>query len=317
MHIFRNIVAFSFPSNIDFNALEGALEGLAFQACPAQAMSSEGFVPVLGEGTEQPKFSHQHSGAINFAVQTEVRIVPPRVVDEHLQKRLAEIEEKEGRKPGSRERKRLKEDVVASLMAQSFTTKTRTRAMIDVDRGLLLVDTASRKVAENVTSHLRSALGSFPCIALTARMSPMIWMTHLVSSEVAPEGLAIGSCCTLKGPDSAKVTIKNLDLRGQEVQGHLEAGMTISQLEMGFVERFTWVLDDALVVRNFRFTGEVEHEEHDDAESWLNAQMFLLVSNFRVLIDLLDSCMGINFAGKGLSVDDAMAAARTQPTPVA
>lgn len=296
MHFFRNIIAFTYPDGMDFTALEPAMELLAFQPCAAQAMSSEGFVPVLDEGTDAPRYTHQYGGCIVFSVQIETRIVPPRVVDDVLHQRLAEIEAKEGRRPGGRERKRLKDDVIAELMAKSFTSKTRTRAMIDLERRLLLVDTSSRKVADGIASHIRSALGSFPCVALTTRMPAMVWMTSVARSGNLPKNLGLGDSCVIKGPDSAKVTIKKLDLRGEEVQGHLEAGMCISQLQLAYADQFTWVLDEALTVRQFTCVAEVEMPDDGEVENELSARMFLLSTHFRQLIDVLNDQVGINFA---------------------
>lgn len=295
MHYFRNIIAYSFNKSLDFTCLEPALSELAFTPCPVTAMVSEGFVEVVGQGTDDAQFTHHFADGILFAVQTETRIIPPRVVDERLSQVIAQIEQREGRRPGSRERKMLKEQVVEDMMRTSFTSKARTRALLDTQRGLLLVDTSSRKVGDSIASHLRSALGSFPCIGLTARMSPAAWMTSLVKSGNLPEKMALGESCVLKGPDSAKVTIKNLDLRGDEVLGHLDAGLLITQMDLVNDENFAWVLGDDLTIRKFQCLAEVELPDEGDITAELNARIFLLLSHFRMLLDQLDDQMGINY----------------------
>lgn len=272
MHFFRNITAYSFKKEIDFTALEPALEELAFSPCAEQSMSSEGFVHVIGQGTDQAHFTHHYAGGILFAVQSETRIIPPRVVDDRLAQALERIEKNEGRRPGSRERKRLKEEIVHDLMAKSFTSKMRTRALLDTERGLLLVDTASRKVADGIVSHLRSAIGSFPCVSLSTRLAPAVWMTDLVKSGNLPPKLELGDACVLKGPESAKVTIKNLDLRGEDVQGHVASGMFITQVDMVRSDEFSWVLDDALTVRKFNCLAEVDMPDSGEIEAEINAE---------------------------------------------
>ncbi|QRD62712.1 recombination-associated protein RdgC (plasmid) [Xanthomonas citri pv. citri] len=296
MHLFRNITAFAFPSTLDFSKLEPALELLAFQPCAPQALSSEGFVPVEGEGTAAARFARLCSGAILVAVQTETRILPPRVVDERLRERLLEIEATQGRQPSGGERRRLKDDVVAELLSRSFTVKDRTRALLDIERGLLLVDTSSRKAAERIASHLRSALGSFPCVPLSFRTAPSQWMSRLVRDRQLPPRFCMGESCVLKGPDASQVTIKKLDLGGEEVLGHLTAGMTVSRLAMESPELFAFELDEALVVRRFDCQAEVEVAGGEDPLAALDAQVFLLVQHYRQLIDMLDEQLGINFA---------------------
>lgn len=296
MHFFRNITAYSYKKELDFTALEPALEELAFAPCSEQSMSSEGFVHVIGQGTDEAHFTHHYAAGILFAVQSETRIIPPRVVDDRLAQLLDSIEKKEGRRPGSRERKRLKEEVVHDLMAKSFTSKIRTRALLDTERGLLLVDTASRKVADGIVSHLRSAMGSFPCYALSTRQAPAAWMTDLVRSGNLPSKLELGDACVLKGPESAKVTIKNLDLRGEDVQGHVDSGMFITQVDMVRNDEFSWVLDDALTVRKFNCLAEVDMPDSGEIEAEINARIFLLLSHYRILLDQLDEQLGINYA---------------------
>ncbi|MCW0399249.1 recombination-associated protein RdgC (plasmid) [Xanthomonas sontii] len=296
MHLFRNIIGFAFPKALDLSTLELALGELAFQPCAAQALSSEGFVPVEGEGGDTPRFTRECGGAVLVAVQTETRVLPGRVVDQRLRERLKEIQEQEGRQLASRERKRLKDDVVADLLSRSFTVKDRTRALLDSERGLLLVDTSSRKKGENIASHLRSALGSFPCVPLSCRTAPSAWMSRIVRDGQPPATMALGESCVLKGGESSQVTIKRLDLGGEEVLGHLKAGMVVARLALESPELFGFELDETLAVRKFDCTAPVDTVEHEDPLVALDARVFLLVSHYRQLIDMLDEQLGINLA---------------------
>nr|WP_312130745.1 recombination-associated protein RdgC [Stenotrophomonas pavanii] len=296
MHFFRNITAFSFPKKLDLTELEPALEVLAFQPCAPQALSSEGFVPVEGEGSDAPRYVRECSGAYLVAVQAESRVLPRRVVDEQLGARLKEIELKEGRHPGGRERRRLKEELVADLLARSFTVKDRTRALLDGERGLLLVETSSRKAAENIASHLRSALGSFPCVPLSTRVAPCTWMSSMVRDGQLPAPMTLGESCVLKGGESSQVTIKRLDLGGEEVLGHLTAGMSVARLALDSPELFGFELDETLVVHKFNCHVEVEMPDEGELLAALDTRVFLLVSHYRKLIDVLDDQLGINFA---------------------
>src|SRR3546814_4069667 len=86
------------------------------------------------------------------------------LVNDLLGKKLAEMEQREGRKPGGRARKRLKEDLVHELLPRAFVKPSRTDAMLDLEHGLCIVDSSSRKSAEGVVSEIRNALGSFPAL---------------------------------------------------------------------------------------------------------------------------------------------------------
>ena len=73
-------------------------------------LSSRGFVSPFGRNEEA--LSHRIGDALWLTAGSEDKILPGSVVNDLLQKKLAEIEEKEGRRLGGRARKRLKEDLV-------------------------------------------------------------------------------------------------------------------------------------------------------------------------------------------------------------
>src|SRR3546814_1853223 len=81
------------------------------------------------------------------------------------------MEQREGRKPGGRARKRLKEDLVHELLPRAFVKPSRTDAVLDLEHGLCIVDSSSRKSAEGVVSEIRNALGSFPALPLNAEVA--------------------------------------------------------------------------------------------------------------------------------------------------
>src|SRR5690606_6891117 len=128
---------------------------------PSELMS-RGFVPPLGSDSEA--LFHQVGDAIWITLGGEDRILPPAVVYREVQQRIAMIEKAEGRKLGGRARKRLKEDVVMELLPRALVKPYRLNAYLDLRRGIIAVDTASRKAAESLVSQLRHALGSFPAL---------------------------------------------------------------------------------------------------------------------------------------------------------
>ena len=296
MKFFNNIIAFSFPPTMDFGALEQMIEELKFAPCEPSAMSSAGFVPPVMGGDDAP-LVHRYNDMILLALQTETRVVPPRAVDDRLAQMLKEVEEREGRVPGSRARKAMKEQVVSELMGKSFTVKSRVLAILDQNRHLLLVNTSSRKEAETFASHLRSAMGSFPAIPLSCKSSPIMVMTHWLASKNAPELLTLGDSCTLKGPDSAQVTIKNLDLHSEEVEGHLQSGLTVSKLALLSGDSYALELDEHLVLRKFNILAEPPEDlDDEDRYAATNASLFMLITHVRMALDQLDAALQFNYA---------------------
>src|SRR3546814_3538614 len=131
--------------------------------------SSDLFVSPFGRDAEA--LSHRIEDAIWLTVGGEDKILPAAVVNDLLGKKLAEMEQREGRKPGGRARKRLKEDLVHELLPRAFVKPSRTDAVLDLENGLCIVDSSSRQSAEGGVSEIRNALGSFPALPLNAEVA--------------------------------------------------------------------------------------------------------------------------------------------------
>lgn len=173
---FKNLAFFRFPATIAWHAaehLQAMMAECAARPVGATELQSQGWTPPFGRGHEA--LFHQvrtGSGAgIWITLGGERRILPPSVVNEAAAKRIAEIEDQEGRRLGGRARKRVKEDVVAELLPRALVRPSRLNAYLDLARGFIAVDTSSRKAAENLVSELRHTLGSFPALPLNAEVS--------------------------------------------------------------------------------------------------------------------------------------------------
>jgi recombination associated protein RdgC len=149
---FRNLTLFRFPTSLDFTDLETQLDQARLKPVGPLEMSSRGFVSPFGRDGEA--LSHRIADAIWLTVGGEDRRLPGAVVNDMLARRLADMEQKEGRKPGGRARKRLKEDLVHELLPRAFVRPSRTDALLDLEHGLCVVDTSSRKSAESVVGEI-------------------------------------------------------------------------------------------------------------------------------------------------------------------
>ena len=151
------------------------------------------------------------------------------MVNDLLQKKLAEIEEKEGRKPGGRTRKRLKDELITELLPRAFVRPVRSDALLDGQLGVIAVDTSSRKSAENVVSEVRRALGSFPALPLNAEVAPRAILTGWLAGDALPDGLALGDECELRDPTDTGAVVKmpahgTVGRRDRQAPGSRQAG---------------------------------------------------------------------------------------------
>ena len=187
---FRNLTLFRFPTTLDFTTLDDLLAEHPLKPVGALELSSRGFVSPFGR--EGEALSHRIGNAIWLTVGGEDRLLPSAVVNDLLAKKLAEMEQKEGRKPGGRMRKRTKEDLVHELLPRAFVRPSRTDALVDLEHGVCAVDTSSRKAGEAVVSEIRHAMGSFPALPLNAEVAPRSVLTGWIAGDPLPEGLSLG-----------------------------------------------------------------------------------------------------------------------------
>lgn len=299
--IFRNLTLFRFPANFDGlfpTPVEDSLDGLndalreeALKPVGPMALSSRGFVSPYNTHSDQ--FVQRVGKAALICVGGEDRLLPAAVINDLLQKKLDQVEEDTGHKPGGRTRKRIREDLIVELLPQAFVQPSRTSAYFDFNRGFIAVDTASRRGGENVVSEIRHAIGSFPALPLNAEVAPRAILTAWLAGDVLPEGLSLGHECELQHPtdSSAKVKIQHLELGGEEVQKHLEAGMQCVRLALTLDDHCSFVFGEDLVIRKLKLLDgamdTLESQERDDVQQELDARFALMAGEVGRLFDVL------------------------------
>ena len=297
---FRNLTLFRFPTTLDFSQLDELLPEMQLKPVGALELSSRGFVSPFGRN--EPELSHRVGEALWLTVGGEDKILPSAVVNDLLGKKLAEIEEKEGRKPGGRTRKRIKEDLVHELLPRAFVKPSRTDALIDLEHGFVAVDSSSRKNSEEFVSQIRGALGSFPALPLNAEVAPRNILTGWIAGEPLPEGLALGEECELKDAmeGGAIVKCQNQDLQGDEIAKHLEAGKQVTRLALTLDDHLSFVLGEDLVVRKLKFldgaVDQLENTEREDLRAELDARFALLSGEVKRLFVVLESAFKLSKA---------------------
>ena len=297
---FRNLTLFRFPTSLDLTDLESQLATCALKPVGLLELSSRGFVAPMGQHHEA--LDHAIDGTHWLTVGGEDKLLPGAVVNDLLQKKLAAIEEKEGRRPGGRTRKRLKEDLVAELLPRAFVRPVRSDALLDTKLGVIAVDTSSRKNAESVVSEIRRALGSFPALPVNAEVAPRAILTGWIAGDALPEGLSLGDECELRDPSDtgAVVKVQRMELSGEEIAKHLEAGKQVTRLALVLDDHVSFVLGEDLVVRKFKLldgaVDQLESSEREDVRAELEARFALMSGEFRRLFLVLEAALKLSKA---------------------
>ncbi|RDZ26456.1 recombination-associated protein RdgC [Lysobacter silvisoli] len=297
---FRNLTLFRFPTTAKIDDLETGLEECKLKPVGPLELSSRGFISPFGRDAEA--MSHRIRDAIWLSVGGEDRLLPGSVVNDLLAKKLAEIEQKEGRKPGGRTRKRIKDELIVDLLPRAFIKPSRTDALLDLEHGIVVVDTSSRKTGENVVSEIRRALGSFPALPLNAEVAPRSVLTGWVAGEPLPTGLSLGDECELRDPvdQGAVVKCQRQELQSDEIGKHLETGKQVTRLALTLDDHVSFVLGEDLVIRKFKLldgaVDSLESTERDDLRAELDARFALMSGEVKRLFNVLEPALKLSKA---------------------
>ena len=295
---FRNLTLFRFPTSLDFSDLDAHLGEFALKPVGPLELSSRGFVPPFGNHGEA--LSHSIGDALWLTIGGEDKLLPGAVVNDLLQKKLAAIEEKEGRKPGGRTRKRIKDELITELLPRAFVRPVRTDALVDTQLGVIAIDTSSRKNAEGVVSEVRHALGSFPALPVNAEVAPRAILTGWIAGDPLPDGLVLGDECELRDPadSGAVVKIQHMELVGQHNNKHLEAGKQVTRLALILDDHVSFVIGEDLIVRKFKLldgaVDQLESTDRDDIAAELDARFALMAGEFKRLFAVLEKAFKLS-----------------------
>ncbi|MEO7430746.1 MAG: recombination-associated protein RdgC [Dokdonella sp.] len=304
MTFFRNLSLFRFPESVSksLNTLDKELESKRLRECGPMELATRGFVSPFGRDSED--LVHQIGAFSLVSIGSEERLLPSVVVNEELADKLSKITEKEGRRIGGKERKRLKEEVISELLPRAFIRPSRLSAYLDSERGWFVVDSASRKSAEDAVTEVREALGRFPATPMAPEESPRNLMTDWLVGGKLPEGLVLGEEVELRDPAEAGAIVRcrRQDLESDEVREHLKSGKQVFQLGLVFEDRMSFVLGEDLVVRKLRFLDVVLDQMGEDtaesARAELDASFALMTLELRTLFERLEQWFGLPRPGE-------------------
>ncbi len=265
---FKNLVLYRLELDFELTAdeLETRIAGGAFTPCGGLEPFSLGFSPPLGRGTRA--LVHAAGGHLLLCARREERLLPPAVVRETLEERVAAIEESEARAVRSRERRRLRDEVIFELMPKAFTRSRHTYAYLSPAARWLVVDASSAKRAEELAGLLARSVPGLGIEPYGTGHSVSSELTAWLANRHLPAGFALLEDCELRDPADAGAVVRcqRQDLTGPEIRAHLDAHKVVQRVAIGFEERLSLVLGADLGVKRLRFEAVEELDAGDDPD---------------------------------------------------
>ncbi len=272
---FKNLAVYRFtePFTLAGDALEQKLMQQPFRPCGAHDEFSFGWTAPLGKAADA--LVHASNGFLMICAKKEEKVVPSSVINEMLQERIGEIEEREARKLPAKERGRIKDELIFELLPRAFSFSRKTYAYIDSQGGWLVVDAASPKKAEDLLSQLRKCLGSLPVVPIGAGVKPGGVMTQWLLENTSPSDIVIEDECELRSQEeeAAIIRCKRHDLALPEIKNHLDNGKQVIKLAMSWADRLSFVLDENMSIKRLKFLDLIQ-EQAADIEAFDEVEQF-------------------------------------------
>lgn len=304
---FKNLLVYRLTQDIPFDAeaLETALATKPARPCASQELTTYGFVAPFGKGEDAP-LVHVSQDFMLISARKEERILPGSVVRDAVKEKVEEIEAEQMRKVYKKERDQIKDEIIQAFLPRAFIRRSATFAAIAPKLGLILVNSASPKRAEDLLSTIREVIGSLPVRPLNVKNAPAAVMTEWVKTQKAADDFFVLDECELRDTheDGGTVRCKRQDLTSDEIQLHLSTGKQVTQLSLAWQDKISFVLDDKMVVKRLRFeellTDEAEENGGDDALGQQDASFTLMMLTFGEFLPALFEALGGEEIPQGL-----------------
>jgi recombination associated protein RdgC len=267
---FKNCYVFDLDSSFewDLDALKQGLDEFSFKEIGKYEQHKLGWVtPYVGE---HDQLVHFNGKSAIIALRRDEKVIPPATVNQKINERKQEIESREVRKVFRKEERRLKEEVIESLLPHAMFSSRVTLLYIDIERKVLVIDCSSQRRAQEVTEFLRKSIGSLPITPMHKDTDVSIYMKKWLTDE-APLMCQIGDECELKALDEGgSIKIKGHDVTHDDFINLMDDRVMVTKLALCWNESIEFIMTDDGSIRRIKFSDGIKEEaEFYDKEDYI------------------------------------------------
>ncbi|OKP01554.1 recombination-associated protein RdgC [Xenorhabdus eapokensis] len=297
--VFKNALIYQLSrkvSNLTEEELRSLMPPFAFSPCGEHDASRMGWLM----NDDKPAMFVHGNNLLLVAVR-ENKDIPTAIIKEHLNVKREKVEAVHYRKLRRSEIAQLKDDVIQDLLPRAFPKRSTIQLWIDIDNGLVSIDTTSPRTAEHVLSLLRRTLGSLPVIPI-ATVNPFeLAMTDwLKNASTLPDRLRLSDKIQKADLiyDDGEVRFNKEDnLNNDEVVSILlDQGRQVCTLGVYVDTQYGLDLEltDSCKLKKLQFSVEFSnlHSEGDDEFAREYADFILMVEELRTAYDTIFNAMG-------------------------
>jgi recombination associated protein RdgC len=293
--VFKNVMVYRIGEgwSPSLEQMEQALDAERFVSCGASQEKAIGWVEPRGEA--HGPLVEAVSGQRILKLKIETKGVPSSVVTRKAKERSAVIEATEGRKPGKKEMKEIKEDVKMSLMPMAFSKESSVWVWIDPVSHLLVMDAGSQAKADEVVTMLIKSFAGLSLTLINTQMSPQSAMAAWLISQESPAAFSVDRECELKAADESKSVVRYVrhPLDTDEVKQHVEGGKLPTRLALTWEGRVSFSLTEGMQLKKVTFLDVVFEATSTEKDEGFDADVAIATGELgKLLPDLFDALGG-------------------------
>lgn len=274
--------------------LSDDLENFRFDGAQKLATQTVGWVPPYEGDDSLVRFV---GDVALLTLRTSNKLMPAGVVAEIVKTRAKEFEATRGYKPGHKLMREIKERTVDELLPKAFDVYRDTRVLFLLDRGLMLIDSASHTRADEVIGMLAKCADPFPLENLYVVQSPKSAMTDWLAEDEAPANFTIDQDTELRAGGESRAAIRYVkhSIDAADVRRHIQSGKQATRLAMTWADRISFVLTEGLDFKRIEpldVIKEGDGEIHQDEHERRDAELTLFAGEFGKLVAEMIHALG-------------------------